>query len=298
MVAAMKLSMGPRNYRAMKAAVWVCLSIIPLSSCFVRNRVVAPPGNRLSGPLLTATANELIQRIHNVADPIQSFAMRMDMAPSVGNLYEGAIKDYATLGGYILFQKPNNIRIVGLAPMVDTTVFDMVSAGDRFRMSIPSKNQFIEGSNSAPAASNNKIERLRPVAFLTSLLIYPPDPITDIPLLEEDTTGGEASYILLFIRHDPSDRLVRSLHFDRHNLQILRQKTFDVSGSVVSDTNYSDWKSYGRILFPSEIDIKRPQDQYEVRLTVLSMRINSADVTPEKFILDQPPGSELRQLSR
>ena len=177
-------------------------------------------------------------------------------------------------------------------------MFDTVSTGDKFRMSIPSKNEFFEGSNSAPATSNNKIERLRPVAFLTSLLIYPPDPMTDIPLLEEDTTGGEASYILLFIRHDPADRLVRSLHFDRHNLQIVRQKTFDVSGSVVSDTNYSDWKSYGRILFPSEIDIKRPQDQYEVRLTVLSMRINSADVTPEKFILDQPPGSELRQLSR
>ncbi len=182
--------------------------------------------------------------------------------------------------------------------MVDTTVFDMVSAGAEFRMSIPSKNQFIEGSNSAPAASSNKIERLRPAAFLTSLLIYPPDPMTDIPLLEEDTTGGEASYILLFIRHDPVDRIVRNLHFDRHNLQIVRQKTFDAAGSVVSDTHYSDWKSYGRNPFPSQIDIKRPQDQYEVRLTVLSLRINSADVTPEKFILNQPPGSKLRRLSK
>jgi hypothetical protein len=283
---------------ALNVAVLVCLSILPLSSCLVRKRVVTPPGNRPSGPLLTATANELIQRVHNVADPIQSFLMRMNMSPSVGNLYAGEIKDYATLGGYILFQKPSSIRIVGLAPMVDTTVFDMVSAGDRFRMSIPSKNQFIEGSNSTPAASSNKLERLRPAAFLTSLMIYPPDPMSDIPLIEEDTTGGDATYILLCIRHDPTDRLVRSLHFDRHNLQIVRQKTFDAAGSVVSDTMYSDWKSYGRVLFPSEIDIKRPQDQYEVRLTVLSMRINSADVTPEKFILDQPPGSELRKLSK
>jgi hypothetical protein len=78
----------------------------------------------------------------------------------------------------------------------------------------------------------------------------------------------------------------------------VRQKTFDTSGGVVSDTMYSDWKSYGRSVFPSEIDIKRPQDEYEVRLTVLSIRINSADVTPEKFILDRPPGSKLRQLSR
>ncbi len=92
--------MGVRNCRAMKVTVWVCLSVIPLSSCFVRKRVVSLPGNRPSGPLLTATAVELIQRVHNIADPIQSFELRMDMSPSVGNLYQkGKIKDYATLGG-------------------------------------------------------------------------------------------------------------------------------------------------------------------------------------------------------
>jgi outer membrane lipoprotein-sorting protein len=228
--------------------------------------------------------------------------MKLNMSASVGSLYEGEIKDYATLGGFILFQKPDSIRIRGLDPVMHITVFDMVSAGDKFRIYIPSKNQFIEGINSVPVSSNNKsnnkLETLRPVAFLTSLMIYPPDPTTDITLLEEDTTGGEATYILLFIRRDPNDRLVRSLHFDRHNLQIVRQETFDASGRVLSDTMYSDWRSYGGIPFPSVIDIKRPQDHYEVQLTVTSMKMNSADVTPEKFILKQPQGSELRQLSR
>jgi outer membrane lipoprotein-sorting protein len=281
-----------------KFTVFVFLAIIPLISCFVRKRVVTLPGNRPSGPLLTATANNLIQRVHNIADPIQSFLMRMDMSPSAGSLYEGEIKDYATLGGFILFQKPDSIRIRGLDPVMHITVFDMVSAGDELRMYIPSKGQFIEGSNSAPVTSSNKLESLRPLAFLTSLMIYPPDPASDITLLEEDTTGGEATYILLFIRRDPNYGLARSLQFDRHNLQIVRQKTFDASGSVVSDTTYSGWRNYGRIPFPSVIDIKRPQDGYEVQLTVTSMKMNSADVTPEKFILKQPEGSELRQLSR
>jgi len=286
-----------RTHAAARLTAFVCLAILALSSCFVRKHLVVPPGGQ-SGPLLTATKDELIQRVRNTAEPIQSFLMRMDMSPSVGSLYEGEIKDYATLGGYILFQKPDSIRILGEDPVMHMTVFDMVSAGDKFRMYIPSKNQFIEGSNSAAVASKNKLERLRPVAFLTSLMIYPPDPAGDVTLLEEDTTGGEATYILLFIRRDPNDRLVRSLHFDRHNLQIVRQKTFDTSGSVVSDTTYSGWRSYGRIPFPSQIDIKRPQDHYEVLLTVTSMKMNSADVTPEKFILKQPAGSELRQLSR
>jgi hypothetical protein len=282
-----------------KFTVLGCLAIL-LSSCFVRRRIVTSPGGP-SGPLLTATKNDLIQRVHNIADPVQSFLMRMDMAPSVGSLYEGEIKDYATLGGYIMFQKPDRMRIVGLDPLMHMTVFDMVSAGDEFRMSIPHKNQFIEGNNSVPGTSNdksnNKLERLRPIAFLTSLLIYPPDPAIDITLLEEDTTAGEATYILLFIRRDPNDRLVRSLYFDRHKLQIMRQKTFDTSGSVVSDTRYSGWRNYGGVPFPSTIDIKRPQDHYEVQLTVTSMKMNSTDVTPDQFILRQPQGSELRHLS-
>jgi len=279
-----------------KLTVFICLAIIPLSSYFVRKRLVAPPGGP-SGPLLTATKVELVQRVHNIADPIQSFVMQMNMSPSVGSLYQGEIKDYATLGGYILFRKPVSMRIVGQDPVMHMTVFDMVSAGDMFHMYIPNKNQFIEGNNSVSISSNNKLERLRPVAFLTSLMIAPPDPAADIILLEEDTTGREATYILLFIRRDPNDRLVRSLHFDRRNLQIVRQKTFDTSGSVVSDTLYLDWRSYGGTSFPSAIDIKRPQDHYEVQLTVTSMKMNSTEVTPEKFILKQPQGSELRQLS-
>lgn len=291
-------------YQTAKFILVLGLSLLS-SACLVRRRAVGLPGAQSHGPLLTATRDELIARVHSIADPLQSFLMRMDISPSVGSLYEGEIKDYATLGGYILFQKPDTMRIVGLDPVMHMTVFDMVSSGNEFRMYIPSKNQFIEGRNSAPGERNNqlsippnsKIERLRPAAFLTSLLISPPDPATDLTLLEEDTTAGQATYILLLLGRDPNLRLTRSLYFDRRNLQIVRQKTFDISGNVVSDTMYSDWRRYAGMAFPSTIDIQRPQDHYEVQLTVNSMTMNSTGVTPEKFILKQPPGSELKQLS-
>jgi len=91
---------------------------------------------------------------------------------------------------------------------------------------------------------------------------------------------------------------LRTLHFDRHNLEIVRQKTFDSLGGVLSDTKYSAWKEYAGIPFPSEIDIKRPRDHYEVVLNVVTMKINTTDVTPEKFVLNQPSGTELQQLSQ
>jgi hypothetical protein len=81
------------------------------------------------------------------------------MSPSVGSLYEGEIKDYATLGGYILFRKPDSMRVVGTDPVMHMMVFDMVSAGDQFRMYLPHKDQFIEGANSTTLApqSNSRI---------------------------------------------------------------------------------------------------------------------------------------------
>jgi hypothetical protein len=238
-----------------------------------------------------------VQRIHNIADPLQSFSLRVNMSPSVGSLYAGEVKDYATLSGYILFRKPDGIRILGLAPMVSNTVFDMVSSGPTFRISIPGKNRFFEGRNDAPAHSQKQLENLRPVAFLTSLIIEPPDPATDLTLIEEDTSERESVYILLVIRRGEDEPwLLRTLQFDRQNLEIIRQKTFDASGGILSDTRYQAWKIFDGIPFPTMIDIKRPQDHYEVVLNVLSIKMNTPEVTAEKFILPQPPGAEVRQL--
>lgn len=287
-----------RVYRLHQFVVLLCLCISS-SSCFVRKRVVVLPGNRPNAPLLTASKEELIERVHGVADPIQSFSLRMDMSPSVGSLYVGEIKDYATLGGYILFRRPDDIRILATDPMFGSTVFDMVSVGENFRISIPSQNRFLEGRNDAPPSSKKQVENLRPIAFLTSLLIQPPDPESEMTLLEEETSERESVYILLIVRRDAEElKLARALYFDRRSIEIVRQKSFDSSGNLLSDTSYSDWKIYGGVPFPAEIDIKRPQDHYEVRLNVLSMRMNAEDVTAGKFILNQPPGTELESLSK
>ncbi len=279
-------------------AILVFLCFVCLPSCLVRKRVVAAPGNkkRETRPLLTATKEQLIQRIHAVSDPIVSFTMKTDMSPSVGGLYGGQVTDYATITGYILFLRPDDIRVIGLDPVIHSTAFDMVSVGNDFRVSIPVKNQFFIGRNDAPANSKNKLENLRPEAFLNALLIRPPDP-DDITIFEDDTSEDKAVYILMILQKEQDQlRLLRNVYFDRYTLQIARQKTFDRSGYIISDTRYGDWKPYSGILFPSDIDIQRPQDGYEVELKVLDMKVNSGDLTAAKFILNQPPGSQLKEL--
>jgi hypothetical protein len=288
-----------RHLSGQKLAILLCLAVIPLSSCFVRRRTVAPQGAHENRPLLTATKEELLQRIASASESISSFSMTADMSPSVGRLYGGEVTDYATLPGYILFRKPDDIRIIGLDPVIHGKAFDMVSTGPEFRLYIPSKNRFVEGRNDVPANSKNKLENLRPAAFLNSLLIYPPDPKTDVALVEDDINDTRPIYVVLIIRREHDQlKLVRSISFDRYTLQIVRQRSFDEAGHTLSDAKYSEWKNYGDTPFPSSIDIQRPQDGYEVSLSVMALKINTPDVTPEKFVLNQPPGTQLQQVSQ
>jgi hypothetical protein len=275
----------------------LCAAILPLTGCFVRKRVVVPQGQPPNRPVLAATKDELIQRIRSVSDPIQSFQLKADMSPSVGSLNGGTLTDYATIRAYMFFRKPDDIRVLGLDPVVhSTTIFDMVSIGKDFRIYIPSRSNFIQGDNAAPPVSKNKLENLRPGAFLNALLIAPPE-AADLTALEDDTDPTKAVYVVLILRQEQGQlRLIRTVSFNRYTLEIIRQRTFDVSGGIVGETHYSDWKAYGGISYPSSITIRRPQDGYEVAIEVGEVKFNTPEVTPEKFVLDPPPGSHLIQL--
>jgi hypothetical protein len=285
--------------RCRRELFFVIFALTYLSStgCLVRRRVVAPQGQRVPKPLLTATRDELIAKVHQVYDPIQSFTMKVDMSPSIGSLYGGQVTDYPTITGYILFLKPDNIRVIGLDPVIHSTGFDMASVGNEFRVSIPVKSQFIEGKNDAATSSKNKLENLRPAAFLNALLIRPPDPKTEITFLEDDTNETRAIYILMTIGREGNHYFpVRNIYFDRYTLQINRQKTFAPNGEILSETRYSNWADHNGISFPSSIDIQRPKDGYEVVLQLTDLKLNTADMTPAKFVLNQPAGSQLKRL--
>jgi hypothetical protein len=77
------------QWHSRKLGVLLCLAVVPLCSFFVRKRVGTLPGSRPGALLLRASRDELIQRVHQIADPIQPFSIQMDMSPSVGSLYQG-----------------------------------------------------------------------------------------------------------------------------------------------------------------------------------------------------------------
>lgn len=276
----------------------LCLLCLLASACLVQHHAIPTVGARQNRPLMTATKDQLIERIHEASDPIGSFLLRADLSPSVVNPSKGVVTEYATIGAYILFRRPDDLRIIGQDPVISSTIFDMASSGNEFQVSLPTKNRFITGKSNVPGTSKNVLENLRPQAFVNSLLIAPPDPKTDVTLLEDDTNDTRAIYILLILQRQGDQVLPgRNVYFDRYSLQIVEQKAFDPSGSIVSDTKYSNWKRYGAVTFPAQIDIRRPQDNYQVQLSLRSLRIDPASATPDKFVLRQPPGTELQQLN-
>jgi len=278
------------------ALIELVLAALLCSACLVRHRTVVPVGKKVNQPLLKATKQDLINRVRAVADPLHSFQMKVDMSPSVGSLYNGQVTDYPTIDGIVIYRRPSDIRVIGLDPVVHGTAFDMLAMGNDFKVSIPPKNQFIEGRDDLPADSPNKLENLRPSAFRTALLIEPPDP-EDITLLEDDTDETKSMYILMCIRRNGDSYIpFRNLYFDRQTLAIVRQKTFDPEGYITSQTRYSDWQTFANVPFPTTIDIQRPQDGYELILKVTDMKMNGPEVTSDKFILLKPPSAQVKIL--
>jgi outer membrane lipoprotein-sorting protein len=271
------------------------------SSCLYTKRVILRHNKKVTAAtapkLLTATRDELSARITTFYNAINTFQATVDMTPSVGSVYTGEITEIKDVRAYVLFRKPATIRIIGLYPVVRTTAFDMVSDGTDFKVFLVSKNLFVVGSNSAPAISKNKLENLRPEAFLSSMLIQPADPSTEKPSLVDQVDEDNALYILFFIRKAPNGDpiIARGVWFDRIDLNIVRQTVYDESGALVSDTRYSKWQPYNGVMFPAHIDINRPKDQYGVALEVIDMQMNG-NLADDKFNLNQPEGSQLQMI--
>ncbi len=266
-------------------------------ACLVRRTIISHQGNRKGAPrpLITASREDLVRRLTAQYDAVRSFTATVDMTPETGSVYKGEITDYKDIRAYILYRKPADIRIIGLAPVVRSKVFDMVSTGAQFRILIPPKNRFIEGRNDAPPESKNSLENLRPEAFLRAMIVPPPDPERETPLLVDATDEQDSLYVMVIIgKTNKGDLMIdRAIFFDRTTLLVTRQKEYDQAGTILSDTKYTDWKTSNHIAFPQTIHISRPKDSYGVVISMVKLETNQT-ITDDKFALEQPPGSTLQ----
>lgn len=280
----------------------LCFSMLALSSCLARRRVItrtSTVNKSVTGTKLrTATKESLLARVSNLYRLVDTLNATVDMTPAMGSVNTGKITEYKDIRAYILFRKPADIRIIGLYPVVRNKAFDMTSNGAEFALYIPAKNRFVQGKNEIVTPSPNKLENLRPQAFLEALLIRPPAP-GDITLVEDLTDEQTAQYLLLTLGKDSAGNpfIERNIWFDRLSLNIARQTIFDAQGEILSDNRYSDWSVIDGVPFPKTIDLNRPKDGYGVVMALVKADINKP-LTDDKFALKQPEGTQLQILGQ
>ncbi len=276
----------------------LCLTATLLSSCLAHHLPFGRAGANPNQKLLTADETSLVEAVSRQYNAIHDFNATVDMAPSLGSAEKNKITEYKDIRAYIYFRKPAEIHILGLAPVVRTRAFDMVSDGTDFKLYIATQNRFIVGRNEVSTPSKNKLENLRPEHFVSALMVHPVDPKAEQLTMINYTDENNAFYILLAF-HEVDGKLqpARSIWFSRVDLQMARQLIFDEKGNILTDARYSQWHPYDNVPFPKHVEINRPRDEYGVIIDIVKMDINKGE-SDDKFVLAQPEGSTLQVIGQ
>ena len=268
----------------------------------IKNTTKYGPGAR---PVVKdATREELLEQYNSIARNTKTLNATVELKPTAGSKYGGVIDEYHEVKAFLLAARPAEIRVIGQAPVIGTTVFDMASDGEIFRVSIPSKNKFLVGPVAQERASSKPIENLRPQHLLDALLwleVRKEESVT----LREYNDENSRYYVLTVLRGGYQVEVLREIWFDRADLLVSRLQTFGPKGLLLSDVHLANWEPIdnaagqsaaaqvlGTASFPRAIRIDRPHDDYKLDLQITKISLNEA-IPVERFKLEQPAGAEL-----
>ncbi len=286
--------------------VFLFLALLPLYGCLFRSRKVE---RKLSNvPLKAATQQELNDAINLQAARIRTLQATVDIDTSVGGANRGKVTDYKEIRGYVLARKPAMLRLIGLLPIVRNRAFDMVSDGKEFKLWIPPKNRFIIGRNDVETPNPKQpLENVRPQNLYDAVLIREIDPEKEIAVLENGFEivldakrhqYQQPDYEIVVVRKGKNGWfLSRKVIFSRTDLQIHRQLIYNEQGILATDIRYGEYKDHEGIPFPQQIEIERPEEEYDITLNIVKLELNKT-LTDEQFDLQQPPGAEVVRLGQ
>jgi hypothetical protein len=253
-----------------------------------------------------SSLEELLGKYNQMASGVRAVNATVELRPTAGSKYSGLIEEYHEVKAFLLAARPAAIRVIGQAPVIGTTIFDMASDGETFRVYIPSKNKFLVGLVSTERVSGKPIENLRPQHLLDALL-WPEIRKEESVLFEEFNDDKGRYYVLTVLRGGYRTEILRKIWINRADLQVSRLQSYGPKGVLLSDIQESNWQplaaeqqnaaaANGVTEFPRTIRIERPHDDYRLDLEIYKLSLNE-EFPKERFRLDQPAGSELVRVS-
>ncbi len=295
---------------------WKLLALVVpvLTGCLSHTRKLEQP--ILAGKVLNADVFDLVKGINDRYDKIQSLTSTMDFSASVGGVHQGQQTDFTSFRGFLLFRKPESLRVIIRVPVLLSTAVDLASDGKTFKLLIPRNHQVIEGSNAVTERSKASLENLRPNVFIDSILIHRIEPEQIVSVIHESSTTldtkikrlvEQPQYDLTVLSgatplspHDMAKvaQPLRVIRFSRITLLPVEQDIYNQSGDLETQVLYGPYKDFDGTQFPLTIDISRPLDAYRIKLSVEKLVVNPVNppLTDETFQLRIPDGTKVRKL--
>jgi outer membrane lipoprotein-sorting protein len=270
-----------------------------LTGCLTHIRAV--PKTRPAEVVMGESLDQLLLQVDRQFNAIQTINAAVEVVATEGGGRQGQIKEFPSFGGYIFLRKPEDLRVLLRVPYLGSVGLDMVSDGKSWKLWVPKKNLAMTGTSEVADPSQHGLESLRPKVIFDSLLIH--GLATDqIVVLTQDTRIipdvknkkdliEEPDYDLSILEppHGQTAHTVRVIHIGRSNLLPYQQDIYDSDGNVVTQAFYSNYQTFGDIRFPMKIEIKRPQDQYSLTITITKMTLNQK-LEDDQFELKIPDG--------
>jgi outer membrane lipoprotein-sorting protein len=287
-----------------------------LTGCLSHTRKLQQP--ILAGPVLDADVLDLVQGINDRYDKIQSLTATMDFSVSVGGAHQGKQTDFTSFRGFVLFRKPQMLRVIIKVPVIQATAVDLASDGSTFKLYIPRNKRVVEGENSVTSHSAKPLENLRPSVFLDSIVIQniTPDEIVSVIHESSTTMDVKTKRLLELPQYDLTvlsgstpvstkdiakvAKPRRVIRFSRIDLLPVEQDIYNAAGDLETQVLYGPSKDYEGTKFFSTIDITRPIDGYRIRMSVEKVAINPVNppLTDRTFELTIPPGTTVQKLPK
>jgi outer membrane lipoprotein-sorting protein len=246
-----------------------------------------------------ASREELLEKYNATAASVKSLNSTVELKTTAGSKYSGLIQEYHEVKAFLLAARPADVRMVGQAPVIGKTIFDMASDGKEFHVWLPTKNKFLTGEVALERNSEKPLENLRPQHLLDAFL-WSEVRQEETTLLEEFNDENARYYVLTVLRGGRQTEIYRKIWFDRADLNIVRVQAYGPKGTLLSDVRYANWAPLTEPApsagspesFPRSIRIDRPHDDYRLDLQVKKIEFN-ANLAADRFQLGQPAHSEL-----
>jgi len=288
-------------------SILVIAMAVGLTGCLSTTRAVlktqAPETYR------TESVEQVEKGVSDRDAAVKTLNAQVLVVATTGGAKEGKVKEYTSFKGYIFVLKPSCLRVILQLPLIGSSALDMVSDGKTFTLKRASShgNVWVQGSDKVTKPSKNGLENLRPAVFLDSLLVPGVRPDEFVTLTESTRVIqtdprhkvgiAEPDYDLNVLKTEGGNilRVERVIHISRVTMLPFQQDIYDDNGQIVTEATYEAYRKFGGQEFPMVITIRRPQDEYSLKIAVTKLTLNET-FEADQFELKIPPGTVVQKM--